>query len=713
VPGTNIHAMRLTNRLDTRQELVRADYAITPGWSATGRYLHDRLDGRGEALSLNLTPTHRYQVGHLSVLEARHTGARLLHEFSYQLSSHTLARGDTRYEKGSLGITIPELAPENAAGIVPNISIAGLDGLGGQQPFPREYRNHTFSSTVTWLHGTHTLKAGGLAAIERINSNLYPETTSGAFGFEAGGGFTAYQNFLRGNAGGECGPGCGYFEVDLDVMNRFRTARYEAFVQDTWRPHPRVTLDAGLRYAYFPPLTDADDKLFTFSPSAYDPAQAPAFAEPEGFLLQRGTGNLFNGLLVAGQNSPYGRAIYGADTNNVQPRVGMAWDPFGTGRTSVRAGYGIYFDQTHAAMFAQNVQESSYDPFRTEFFVSNPPLSHPAAGSAIEPSVAFTPDSLATSEVFVAPRRQHWNIGVQRLLYDGGIVDLGYIGGTGDHLPRYVDINRPNPAALLAAPENQNAVRPFLGYAAIVMRETTAKSRYHAVQATFRHEAGRGGSGMVNYTLSRNTADASYDNSPIDAPQDVSNPAAEFGRATTDRMHVLTASYVLGLPFGRGGNGWRDALAGGWQIAGIARFESGPAARLTAFNCGYGGWCYPAPMRPDQRGDPAEGRQQGLFWFDPNAFAPPPAGGYGSAPVDPLRLPGRHQWDLTISKSISVRGQTRLQLRADFINAFNHTQFLDVSTDCGGTTACEGGRFGQVTSTRPPREIQLGVRLAW
>ena len=122
-----------------------------------------------------------------------------------------------------------------------------------------------------------------------------------------------------------------------------------------------------------------------FSPDAYDPAQAPTFADPEGFFVVPGTGNLFNGIRVAGKDSPYGRAIYAADKNNLQPRIGAAWDPGGAGRFIVRAGYGMYFDQTQAGMFAQNVQESFYDPFRTDRSVSNPPLSNPGGGTLIEP----------------------------------------------------------------------------------------------------------------------------------------------------------------------------------------------------------------------------------------------------------------------------------------------------------------------------------------
>jgi hypothetical protein len=716
VPGTNLYRRTITNALDTRQEFVRADYSPDAAWSLTGRYLHDRVDSRGEfATGPGMEPNHRYVVGHLAVVEARAVGGRFLHELSYQLSSNHLSRRDAAHTRGDVGVAIPEIFPENAANLIPSINVAGLRTMNASQPYPREYLNHTFSAAFTAQRGSHTFKAGGLFALEHINSNLYPEPTQGAFSFGPGGGFTPFQNFLRGNAGGECGEGCGYSETDIDVLNRFRSGRYELYAQDTWRMHPRLTVDVGLRYAFSAPITDEGDRLFTFSPDAYDPSQAPAFADPDGYSLAVGTGNLFNGIIVAGKDSPHGRAIHAADKNNLQPRIGAAWDPGGAGRVFVRAGYGMYFDQTQAGMFAQNVQESFYDPFRTDLFVSNSPLSRPDAGTVAERFEIATPDSLATSVEFVAPRWQHWNVGVQRRLYSRGVIDVGYVGSRGDHLVRFVDINQPKPGDYLAAQEGiGKAVRPFAGYNAIVMRETTARSRYHGLLAGFRHEAGRGGSVTVSYTVSRNKAEATYDNSQEDNPQNALNRDAEFGAARTDRTQILNASYAYELPFGRGsGAGWRQLLLGGWQIAGITRMETGPAARLQAFSCNYRGEsCFPGVLRPNQVADPAAGKQAGLLWFNPAAFVPPPAGEYGTAPVSPLRLPGRHQWDLALSKRVNLGGSTRLQLRADLINAFNHTQFLDVGTVCGGATTCNPG-FGQVMSTRPPREVQLGIRVDW
>ena len=317
---------------------------------------------------------------------------------------------------------------------------------------------------------------------------------------------------------------CSYSETDVDVINRFRSRRYEAFVQDTWRIHPKVTLDLGLRYAFYPPLTDADDMLFTFSPEAYDPAQAPTFADPDGDFLVVGTGNLFNGIRVAGKNSPHGRAIYAADKNNLQPRIGGAWDPGGAGHLVVRAGTACTSTRHRSECSLRMCRRQAHfrlsDPFRTDVFVWNATLSNPGAGRNDGPALrghCHLAQPFATSDRFVAPRWQHWNIGLQRRLYSRGMLDLGYVGGRGDHLLRYININQPPATSQGDAPPN--LVRPFPGYDAIFMRETTARSRYHGLVTSFRHEAGRAGSATVNYTFSRNKADATYDNAAIDNPQ--------------------------------------------------------------------------------------------------------------------------------------------------------------------------------------------------
>ena len=712
VPGTNRYRIDYTNELDTRQELARVDHYLNGSWSVTGRYLHDRVASVGEHLTgPQLQPGRQSRIGQLGIVETRRGGGRVLYELSYQASSHRQRREGPSHTRASLGIQIPEIFPENTGDVVPNVNF-GVLPIQEQSGFPRRILAHTLSSALTITHDAHSLKAGGLVGIERSTSDVMQEfiPTQGSFVFVPGGGFTAFQNFARGNAARF------YFEADTDTVSRLRSTRYELYAQDTWRIHPSLTLDLGLRYALYPAITEDGNRLFAFSPQAYDATQASAFADPSGDQLVDGTGNLFNGIRIAGKNSPYGRALYRTDTNNLQPRFGAAWGPGGTDRMVVRAGYGMYFDQTPIERFAYIMQEPQLNPFRTSVTINNAPLSDPARGSVVQASTINVASALGIGDQFIAPRWQHWNIGVQRRLYSNAVVDVGYVGGRGDHLLRYVNINQPQPADLAGHGDRLNTVRPYPGYSEIFMQETTARSRYRGLVVGFRQGTGRAGFVNVNYTLSRNEADASYDFGGVDDPQNPLDPGSEFDAATTDRTHIFNVSYVYEPPFVRTGTtGWRGALLGGWQLAGVTWIESGPAARLQAVSFNYDGTNFPSYLRPDQVGAPAAGDQDGLLWFDPAAFVPPAEGAYGGAPVAAIRLPGRHQWDFALSKTVPVAGAKRLQFRVDVINAFNQAQFLDVDTECVGATSCTefSPGFGRVTSTRPPREIQLGARLDW
>ena len=307
---------------------------------------------------------------------------------------------------------------------------------------------------------------------------------------------------------------------------------------------------------------------------------------------------------------------------------------------------------------------------------------------------------------------------MQRRLYSRGVIDVGYVGSRGDHLLRYVDINQPQPTDFAGHAAQPNLVRPFPGYDAIVMRETTARSRYHGLVASFRHDAGRAGSATVNYTFSRNKADATYDNC-----RDRQSPESRWTRTPSLPQPAQTEPTSSPPPTSTSCRSLA-AATGGWRKARIGRVadrrdhqdrvRSGRSSagdelqlRRLVFPGARCGRIRSATRRPATR--PA------CSGSTPRRSYPSPAGEYGTAPVAPFRLPGRHQWDIALSKNLSLGGTTRLQFRADLINAFNQTQFLDVNTVCSGDDDVRPPRpaFGQVTSTRPPREIQLGVRFDW
>ena len=303
------------------------------------------------------------------------------------------------------------------------------------------------------------------------------------------------------------------------------------------------------------------------------------------------------------------------------------------------------------------------------------------------------------------------------------MADVSYVGARGDNLIRPTDINYPQPANVVALQNvvagSVNPARPYRSYGSITMRETTARSRYHGLLTSFRLEGGReGGLLTVNYTLSRNQTDASNDRDTIDIPQNPLDPDADYADARTDRRHILKRPSHE-LPFFRSGPALARAIAGGWQVAGIVNISSGqpvPRVSVSTNNFRRGGFA-------DLVGDIDAGDNQingRAFWFNPAAFAPPADGTFGNSGRAPFRQPGRHQWDITLSKNFYPTGRVRMQMRADLINAFNQRQWLadplanGLDNTCTVSTASctvATDTFGQLLNTRAPREIQLGLRL--
>jgi hypothetical protein len=709
---------------NTRQEVARVDYDLGANDRLTGRYSHDNSfteepGGLFNGVMVpNVATTDTNVPGQVAsaILRSTHGGSKL-NELQFQFSSNAISDANMAGDKNlrsALGLNIPDIFPGNDLGVMPFVAITGLSTVGANQLYNIEYRNYTIADSFTWQRGSHGIKVGGLTTFEQKNENA-ANVTQGSFGFGQGGGRTAFYNFLSGNADGLCGNACTYSEAQTDVTVHLRFTRYEMYAQDTWKPRTNVTVDYGVRYSLYPPVTDTNNVLTNFLPSRYNRANAPTCANPVCTTILTGTGDPLNGVIVAGRNSPFGNAVYAFDKTNIQPRIGVTWDPTSNGRTIYRGSYGVYYDQALVGIFEQN--SFTNPPYVSTASILNARLSNPGSGTTNTTSAVLS--LIGNGDDFKTPRTQQWNVGLQRQLYARGAIDVSYVGGHGDNLIRPIDINYPQPADVLRL-GSVNLARPYLGYGAITLRTTTARSNYWGVLSSFRHDAGAAGTLMLNYTLSRNQTDASNDRDTIDIPQNPLDLAAEYADARTDRRHIFTANYVYNLPFLKDSpSAAVRAVLAGWQVAGITTINSGqPIPRISESTNGFlrGG-------RPNIVGDPAAGEQtQNLFWFNPDAYMPAADGTFGNSRRAEFRQPGRNQTDLSISKNWMFNGTQRIQFRADAINAFNHTQWqadplangLD-NTCTVSLTTCNtpADTFGQILSTRAPREIQLGLKFYW
>ena len=727
--GTNQFTFSPINALKTRQETIRIDHNFNSNYRLFGRYTHD-LNQTQEPGGLfantnlpNLTTTDTRIPGQtLAISMTSVLTPTLVNEVTYNFSSNLIGSAvvgrSLRSDFG--GLPVPEVFPENNAGVIPQIAFtSAIANINTLQGFNIIYKNQVVRDVVTWVRGNHTWKFGGEVSFEKKDENAN-NITQGLFSFSgirsrgSSGAINLTQtgialaDFLLGSAES-------YTEDERDVTVNLRFGRREFFAQDTWKMRPNLTLDFGVRYQYFVPVTDVNNVLTSFDPALYSRANAPTCTTAACATFVRGTGNALNGIAVAGVNSRFGSSIYPSDKNNFSPRLGVAWDPFSDGKTIVRAGYGLYYDQPLVGIFEQNSFVNP--PFNNRFAFSGAGVSfsNPSGGAL---GALPARDLIASAPDFQTPMIQQWSLGVQREIFRNTIVDLSYVGTKGDHLIRPLDINQAQPADVARVGlANINTVRPFLGYRRITWRETSAKSRYHGLLSSLNYRFGTGVSLTASYTFSKTLTDATNDRDAVDFPQNPLNYRAEYAEARTSRPHIFSASYVYELPFfTKDENPWKRALLGGWQIAGITDLASGqPVARVGIAAAQPAGGAvngfYPNAISDPNGGLAGTVDSLGLpYIFDPNALVAAPSGTYGNLPRAFTRLFARNQTNLTLTKNIyfDVERNVRLQLRAESYNVFNHTQFTGV-----GVNLAAPGTLGRPTGARLPREFQFGAKLSF
>lgn len=500
---------------------------------------------------------------------------------------------------------------------------------------------------------------------------------------------------------------------------------------------PNLTLDYGVRYQYYQPATDKNNVLSTFDPSFFSLAKVPTCANTTCTSLIRGTGDPLNGIRVAGVNSRFDRTIIKADKNNFSPRVGLAYSPnfetglmskiFGKpGKSVIRAGYGFYFDQI--ATFLYQDPTTPNRPFNnratyTSTTTNVVTFANPTAGALGNlPIIALggiNPD-LKTPEI------QQYSVGLQREVFKNAVIDVSYVGTKGDFLLRQRNINfvEPqkffDPAALAAAgcaasnlgtTNCINLLRPYRGYGNIAFLETAARSRYNGLLTSFSYRFAKGSTLTASYTFSKNLTDFTNDRDAVDVPQNPYNTFVEYAEARTSRPHIFSASYVYEIPFfSKLENRFLRTILDGYQIGGITNIESGPPISRVLASSTSGGL---RGNRTNLIGNPTGGLAgtiepiSGLpYIYDPTAFADPALGTFGNSGRAIVRLPGRNNTNLSISRYFYFnRDKNRyLQLRAESFNVFNTTQFLAIDNQIGFTTS------GLPGATRIPREFQFAAK---
>jgi hypothetical protein len=781
-----------------RQEIIRVDHTFSDKFSAFYRYERDKIP----TLDADGSIGARSGIPFVNQMQSDSPGRAHTFQATYALNSNTIFEGRATYGYGAIythttGLLAKSVSPisvnlpfTSTRDVVPVLTVSGFNSLTGFSNYIDPSSKLNFSGSMAWIHGDHTMKFGGVYSRNTKTENALSGTNQGAFSTFQNTLTTAstqactrantvastalntlYQNwacFLLGN-------NVTFTQANLDLEVDFRQKAWEGFAQDEWRFRKNLTLSYGVRYSYFGAPYDRNGLLSNFIPSLWNPASAPrvtgASATTSTDVRVAGTGNFCNGMIVNAQNfqtgpaafnctptaSPFGKYVYQAQKHDFAPRVGLAWDPFGKGTTSIRMGYGIYHEQVSLSAAELLALNPPYLQTATQTLTR---MDQPIAPGASLPVVASgTPSSIrAIQPNFLTPYTQQWSLDVQRTFGKDTIVSVGYYGSKGTHLNGNTEINDLPLGRAIASqcatgtatlqdpgvvtspcmvsgtpftvtPGILDQIRPYRGYRSINVLETRYNSNYHSLQVSAQHRFSGASQANLSYTWSKNLTD-NQTSSVNAAPQDASNIKADYGRAILDRRHILSVNYIYELPFFKSQTNFAGKALGGWQVSGIASYYTGLPFTVASSSYDTAGFGFiPAIVaggRPSLLCDPNANAPHTVDqWFNGACFARQTAAGVtgvpsvaGTAQRGAVDGPPTKRVDFTLAKNIHFGENVGIQLRAEAFNVFNHTNFRNLSvsraiaseTICvAGTVGCTG--FGTVTSFRDPRIMQFGIKL--
>ena len=633
---------------------------------------------------------------------------------------------------------------------------SGYEALWNEAPFNNNQDLYVIKDDYTRVFGKHFLKAGmnvsWNAKNEDSNGNGSQQHSAfwGAAGLPAN-SFANTGNLLADFLLRDMSWGFSEGNSGRSVPQRWNDVEF--YVADSWQASPRLTVDYGFRYSIYYNSHTADNALTSFQPSLFNAALG---ADPcNGILQPPGTTWCQDAGARGGAEGP-NDSLMDQDINNFAPRLGVAWDINGDGKTAVRAGVGQFFLRERLsptlALAAQNppfVQttsgartfDSAVSPCTGCFNLTR---GVPTQGRAVDQ---------------VTPNSWQWNLSVQREILRNTTLEVGYVGNAANDQLRAVNAN-----AILHGDVNRNGVDDRLDFARtnpanislrpfgvfnnnnnIAFWDHSGKSRYHSLQTQLVSRLGRGSQFQVSYTLARQRANVNMTDSgqgleQDTAPLDVENPDLDWGRPAVGRTHIFNSSMVYMLPTLEGSSGLKKALLGDWEVSAIVGAATGQPVNIRTGGIpglagGPSGTGYTDNQRPNRTGEdcsPASGATAEQI-INPAAFtlAGFQLGENGNAVRGDCNGPGYFQADLAFYKNFRVTSGVRVQFRWDIFNLFNNTNFrydgLNTAMNASAVTfnnatvanatsitgATIPTSFGQATRVRDPRQMQLGFKILW
>lgn len=653
----------------------------------------------------------------------------------------TSAYTDTRTQAPSaIGINMPNYSPNGTIGV----AVAGSFNLQGGGFNTFKNNNFQLRDALTWIRGRHEIMVGG----EVLKMHFLQRFTGPpSFSFSGTESNDPFADYLLG-AFSTMSVNFGLSQND-DV-----TTAPSLFVQDRFKVTPRLTLTYGVRWEPNLFWYDKHNHIDTFKAGAQSKVDPDA---PPGIVFPGDPG--------------IPRTIVPAEYHSFAPRLGFAWDIFGDGKTSVRGGYGVFFNQLNADTEAQQNApfsgvQSGYNgnwvnPFPSTLTTAPPVNPTGKFGCVPTPSAPGVTCPLFPLPVFGffidgglrTPYIEAWNLSIQRQITPATMLEVAYIGNMGIKLN---NLRNFNPARFIPGtffdptiggentnsnPSNVNA-RALFEPGIITPSSWTLgndfRSWYHSFQAQVTHRMSRGLSVTASYTLSKAMDMCS---ASCEACGCVSNPfqlRSIRGRATFDRRNAFVASWLWSPPV-KFSERWKRELLGGWNFSGITTIQSGVPMTFTTsgLDVAVDGTFAPQHAFPNgQKIGASHSNRNAMVsqFFNTGAFVNPTCtynsaetieaqnctpfgvkypllGTFGATGRDILSGPAMNSTNFAILKDIPITERYKFQLRSEFFNVFNQVSFANPDTG-----VLDGGAFGTIQATASGstgRVVQFGLKFFW
>ncbi|HEY1742573.1 MAG TPA: TonB-dependent receptor [Granulicella sp.] len=741
--GSNITSYTVLNNF--RQDLLRIDHYFNDKWHFFARGMED--------FAPSSSPTGLFGgANYPGVVNVAITapGYNVVGNLTWTISPKMVNELEFAYSQGTIGGALSgpgnspsvlssltnNLAYPDPYGRIPSVTLVDSSVTGvsqGNAPYKERNLDRNIFDNFTATLGNHTIHAG-----VTVQQMLKSENGGGG---NATFKFNTWGDFLLGNV-------LQYAQADRDTIPDLQFWNSEAYIQDDWKATHNLNINLGLRWSRFPSPGDVNNTLTNFDPTVYNALEAPVldgngnFAAGQAFT----SANYANGLIfptgsactaakaISSQAtcSPYGSVVNPNNNWNFGPRVGLAYDVYGDGKTVLRGGFGIFYDRTLDGIWEQNAFS---DPPRVQTTtISSTTFDNPLGTGAAVP--ALSPNALTTTgnPTFKVPSYADYNLSVQQQLAPTTVLEIAYVGSVSRHLLGEQDLNMPTLATREANPLLPlNNIRPYQGYLNFTTRLPVFTSNYSSLQVQITHKS-RDLTLGVAYTWSKNLSDQANDRGTANTY--TYDPKLDYGPSSINEPQIFVANFVYKEPFLREQHGLLGHTLGGWEISGITTFESGLSSTLTQstdpFACtaptstnpagaatslcaaNNAGGPYPGGLgmvnpnadiapRPDQVA-PVHLTKTQTQWFTTSSFTPA-VGHFGDSPVGAFLSPGLEKIDLGLMKNFKITQRANFQLRAEAFNVFNHTNFSTIDL---GTA---DGTYGQATAAHSPRIMQFSGKL--